>query len=198
MAYHINENARWDGMSASHHSRKNPGGYDVITGKGLGLIVLLSGPPGTGKTLMAEAVAEECRLPLYYLQAEELGINGGTLGPNIKKIFEMATEWDAVILLDEADVFMAKRAPSDIQRNELVSIFLRELEYFKGISKSHPNITVIPLMLTTSLPHNQPLRSNRRSLSLARQHPPSFLPPLFHRPRSAAEQIPRSRRDNSY
>lgn len=45
----------------------------------------------------------------------------------------MATEWDAVILLDEADVFMAERHPQDIARNELVSIFLRELEYFRGI-----------------------------------------------------------------
>src|ERR1700761_1556509 len=45
----------------------------------------------------------------------------------------MATEWDAVILLDEADVFMAERNPNDIHRNELVSIFLRELEYFRGI-----------------------------------------------------------------
>jgi len=55
------------------------------------------------------------------------------LGANIKKVFEMATEWDAVILLDEADVFMAERHPQDIARNELVSIFLRELEYFRGI-----------------------------------------------------------------
>ncbi|KAK4183064.1 ATP-dependent zinc metalloprotease YME1L1 [Podospora australis] len=76
-------------------------------------------------------------------------------------VFEMATDWyanlsycsiaignfaneisgrDAVILLDEADVFMAERAPHDIIRNELVSIFLRELEYFKGI-----------LFLTTNL-----------------------------------------------
>lgn len=45
----------------------------------------------------------------------------------------MATEWNAVILLDEADVFMAERSPADIARNELVSIFLRELEYFQGI-----------------------------------------------------------------
>lgn len=45
----------------------------------------------------------------------------------------MATEWNAVILLDEADVFMAERHPHDIARNELVSIFLRELEYFSGI-----------------------------------------------------------------
>ncbi|KAK5651959.1 hypothetical protein OQA88_11501 [Cercophora sp. LCS_1] len=106
---------------------------DVIAGKGEGLILLLSGPPGTGKTLMAEAVADRTRKPLFYLQAEDLGINAAVLGANIKKVFEMATEWDAVILLDEADVFMAERHPQDIARNELVSIFLRELEYYRGI-----------------------------------------------------------------
>ncbi|SPQ20659.1 8e91407e-3944-4112-816d-64ed6737502f [Thermothielavioides terrestris] len=106
---------------------------DVIAGKGQGLVILLSGPPGTGKTLMAEAVADRTRRPLFYLQAEDLGINAAALGANIKKVFQMATEWDAVILLDEADVFMAERHPQDIARNELVSIFLRELEYFRGI-----------------------------------------------------------------
>jgi len=116
---------------------------------GQGLILLLSGPPGTGKTLTAEAVADKSRRPLYYLQAEDLGTDAAKLGPKIKKVFEMATEWDAVILLDEADVFMAERDPGDIARNELVSskpsklytidniadmvVFLRELEYFKGI-----------------------------------------------------------------
>ncbi|KAK3356776.1 P-loop containing nucleoside triphosphate hydrolase protein [Lasiosphaeria hispida] len=106
---------------------------DVIAGKGEGLIMLLSGPPGTGKTLMAEAVADRTHKPLFYLQAEDLGVNAAVLGANIKQVFEMATEWDAVILLDEADVFMAERHPQDIARNELVSIFLRELEYFRGI-----------------------------------------------------------------
>ena len=38
-----------------------------------------------------------------------------------------------MVLFDEADVFMASRNPQDIARNELVSIFLRELEYFRGI-----------------------------------------------------------------
>jgi len=116
-----------------NHKRTNSSVEDVIMGKGQGLILLLSGPPGTGKTLTAEAVADKTRRPLYYLQAEDLGINAALLGANIKKVFEMATEWDAVILLDEADVFMAERHPNDIARNELVSIFLRELEYFRGI-----------------------------------------------------------------
>ena len=78
-------------------------------------------------------MADRTHRPLFYLQAEDLGINAATLGANIKKVFEMATEWDAVILLDEADVFMAERHPHDIARNELVSIFLRELEYYRGI-----------------------------------------------------------------
>ncbi|RYP57245.1 hypothetical protein DL769_009609 [Monosporascus sp. CRB-8-3] len=43
-------------------------------------------------------------------------------------VFEMAAEWNAVILLDEADVFMAERNPH-IASNELISTFLRELEY---------------------------------------------------------------------
>ncbi|KIN00164.1 hypothetical protein OIDMADRAFT_104143 [Oidiodendron maius Zn] len=116
-----------------NHKRLRHGVHDVIIGKGQGLIVLLSGPPGTGKTLTAEAIADKTRRPLYYLQAEDLGTNPAVLGSKIKKVFEMATEWDAVILLDEADVFMAQRSPADITRNELVSIFLRELEYFQGI-----------------------------------------------------------------
>lgn len=115
---------------------------DVIKGKGEGLIILLSGPPGTGKTLTAEAVADRSRRPLFYLQAEDLGISAALLGANIKRVFEMATDWNAVILLDEADVFMAERNASDIHRNELVSIFLRELEYFRGI-----------IFLTTNLYH---------------------------------------------
>jgi SpoVK/Ycf46/Vps4 family AAA+-type ATPase len=78
-------------------------------------------------------VADRTHRPLFYLQAEDLGISAATLGANIKNVFEMATEWNAVILLDEADVFMAERHPQDIARNELVSIFLRELEYFRGI-----------------------------------------------------------------
>jgi len=45
-------------------------------------------------------VADKTRRPLYYLQAEELGTNATELGKNIKQVFQMATEWNAVILLD--------------------------------------------------------------------------------------------------
>lgn len=83
-----------------NHQRTKAGLDDVIVGKGQGLVSLLSGPPGTGKTLLAEAVADRTRRPLYYLHAEELGTKADALGEKVKKVFEMATEWNAVILLD--------------------------------------------------------------------------------------------------
>ena len=39
----------------------------------------------------------------------------------------------AVVLLDEADVFLEERGLADLQRNALVSVFLRILEYNVGI-----------------------------------------------------------------
>ena len=45
----------------------------------------------------------------------------------------IATSWDAILLLDEADVYLESRVTQDLQRNMLVSIFLRELEYYQGI-----------------------------------------------------------------
>jgi hypothetical protein len=46
---------------------------------------------------------------------------------------DIAHSWGAVLLLDEADVFLEKREINDLHRNALVSIFLRLLEYFQGI-----------------------------------------------------------------
>lgn len=37
-----------------------------------------------------------------------------------------------VVLLDEADVFLEQRTLTDLQRNALVSVFLRVLEYYDG------------------------------------------------------------------
>ncbi|KAJ4221582.1 hypothetical protein NW759_006827 [Fusarium solani] len=106
---------------------------DVIADKGQGLIVLLSGPPGTGKTLMAEAIADHLRRPLYHLQADDLGTEVASLGAKFQRASKMASAWNAIILLDEADVFIAQREPRDVERNGLVCALLRELEYFSGI-----------------------------------------------------------------
>jgi len=106
---------------------------DVIAGKGCGIILLLHGPPGTGKTLTAEAIADLLRRPLYSVSVGELGTKTEVLEKNLRTVLEVATLWKAVLLIDEADIFMEKRTARDIERNALVAIFLRMLEYYQGV-----------------------------------------------------------------
>jgi AAA+ superfamily predicted ATPase len=68
----------------------------------------------------------------------------------LQEIFTTASRWDAVLLLDEADVLLEKRSYEDLKRNGIVSggcnrvcfsiastelrtVFLRMLEYYEGI-----------------------------------------------------------------
>ncbi|KAL8819490.1 MAG: hypothetical protein Q9223_002078 [Gallowayella weberi] len=106
---------------------------DVIQGKGRGMVMLLSGPPGVGKTLTAESVAENMRVPLYMMSAGDLGLDSSNVESSLSNVLEMSTKWNAVLLLDEADVFLEQRSAHDLERNKLVSIFLRMLEYYEGI-----------------------------------------------------------------
>ncbi|KAI3392402.1 hypothetical protein diail_5729 [Diaporthe ilicicola] len=106
---------------------------DVISGKGKGIICLLSGPPGVGKTLTAEAVAENLRVPLHTLSSGDLGSNPGEVERGLSQILELVSRWSAILLLDECDVFLEARSTHDLERNKVVSIFLRTLEYYEGI-----------------------------------------------------------------
>ncbi|CAK7217672.1 hypothetical protein SBRCBS47491_003242 [Sporothrix bragantina] len=106
---------------------------DVIQGKGKGLVAVLHGPPGTGKTLTAEGISELLKCPLYMVSAGELGTDSRFLESELQKILDICHAWGAILLLDEADVFLEKRNMHDLHRNALVSIFLRQLEYFQGI-----------------------------------------------------------------
>ncbi|PVH68761.1 P-loop containing nucleoside triphosphate hydrolase protein [Cadophora sp. DSE1049] len=106
---------------------------DVIAGKGKGLIFLLTGPPGLGKTLTAESIAEEEHRPLYTITSGELGTDVVQTDIVLRRIFTRAKIWNSILLLDEADVFLAKRDSTDLERNAFVSIFLRLIEYYQGI-----------------------------------------------------------------
>ncbi|MCJ1393254.1 hypothetical protein MMC18_006126 [Xylographa bjoerkii] len=106
---------------------------DFIQGKGKGIVLLLSGPAGVGKTLTAESVAETMRVPLYIMSAGELGTAPYEIERTLKDVLEKCTMWKAVLLIDEADVFLETRSSYDLHRNAMVSIFLRLLEYYQGI-----------------------------------------------------------------
>jgi hypothetical protein len=106
---------------------------DIISGKGGGCVFLLHGAPGTGKTLTAEAIAELLHKPLYTIDVGELGITPTDLEAKLQQILEVAERWDAVVLIDEADIFLEARGNSDVLRNAMVGIFLRLLEYHNGV-----------------------------------------------------------------
>ncbi|EPE33628.1 P-loop containing nucleoside triphosphate hydrolase [Glarea lozoyensis ATCC 20868] len=106
---------------------------DLISDKGNGLIVLLHGGPGTGKTLTAESVAELSEKPLYRVTCGDIGTDPEAVEKYLKTVLHLGKVWGCVVLLDEADVFLEQRTLSDLQRNALVSVFLRVLEYYDGI-----------------------------------------------------------------
>lgn len=106
---------------------------DLISGKGNGLIMLLHGGPGTGKTLTAESVAETARRPLYPVICGDIGTEPEHVEAYLESVLHIGKTWGCVVLLDEADVFLEERSFENLQRNALVSVFLRALEYYDGI-----------------------------------------------------------------
>jgi len=105
---------------------------DIVKGKSGGAIILCAGIPGTGKTLTAEVYAEVMARPLYTVQASQLGTDPDTLEDELLKAFARASRWNAIMLLDEADVYVHTRG-NDLQQNAIVGVFLRVLEYYKGV-----------------------------------------------------------------
>lgn len=106
---------------------------DIIKGKGKGVVILLHGAPGVGKTSTAEAVAQEYEKPLFPITCGDLGVKAEVVEETLQQIFRYAHVWDCVLLLDEADVFLTQRDRYNVERNALVSVFLRMLEYYNGI-----------------------------------------------------------------
>lgn len=66
-------------------------------------------------------MAETARLPLYMVSAGELGTSSHDVEKGLTKILDLAYHWNAILLLDEADVFLEQRSSDNLQRNQLVS-----------------------------------------------------------------------------
>jgi hypothetical protein len=115
---------------------------DIVKGKAGGVIVMASGPAGTGKTLTAEVSSEKVRRPLYAVQCSQLGTDEEALEQKLGLVLERATRWGAVLLIDEADVYVRARG-TDIQQNAIVGVFLRVLEYYRGILFMTTNLETV-------------------------------------------------------
>lgn len=55
------------------------------------------------------------------LTLSDVGNTPQVVDENLTKMFRRAASWDAVLLIDEADVFMERRSSSDLERNSLVA-----------------------------------------------------------------------------
>lgn len=71
--------------------------------------------------MTAEAIAESMELPLYPITAGEIAYSTSNVEGQLRSILQLASKLKAVLLLDERDVFLARRSLSDVKRNELVA-----------------------------------------------------------------------------
>ncbi|MGB0905091.1 MAG: ATP-binding protein, partial [Mangrovicoccus sp.] len=133
---------------------------DIVEGKSGGTTVLCAGPPGVGKTLTAEVYSEIIGRPLYRVHSGQLGLNVAQMEASLKDVLTRAQRWGAVMLIDEADVYI-KRREDDMTMNAVVGVFLRVLEYFNGL-----------LFLTTNRVDDIDEAIISRCIALIRYHAP--------------------------
>lgn len=141
----------------------------MIHRTGNGLIILLHGGPGTGKTFTAESVAELAEKPLLHFTCGDIGTKPEEVEKHLESALHLGKIWDCVVLLDDADVFLEQRTLTDLERNALVSVFLRGLEYNEGILILTSNLigtldSALKSRIRFSL-HYEPLdKSQRRTI----------------------------------
>ena len=75
----------------------------------------------------AECVAEYTQRPLLALTPGDIGTEPTVVETTLQKYFKLGEMWGAILLLDEADVYLEARNLKDLVRNSLVS----------GITKTH-------------------------------------------------------------
>ena len=61
------------------------------------------------------------RQPLYSMSASELGETATEVEESLEQVLELTSRWNAILLLDECDMFLEARSTADIRRNRLVS-----------------------------------------------------------------------------
>ena len=66
------------------------------------------------------------------MSAGELGETAAEIEDALELVLELANKWNAILLLDECDVFLEARTTADIRRNRLISsMFQPSLVFYK-------------------------------------------------------------------
>ena len=93
-------------------------------------------------------VAEKIHAPLVKMELSQLtravakhepmpprpgAVQGPDVEGELSTTFSQAARWNAVLLIDECDMYLEKRNDNSPERNHVVSQFLRELEYYPSL-----------------------------------------------------------------
>ena len=105
---------------------------------GRGVAALFAGQSGTGKTMAAEVIANDLGLDVYKIDLSGLVSKYiGETEKNLARVFEEASDTNAILFFDEADAVFGKRSEvkdsHDRYANIEVSYLLQKMEEYDGI-----------------------------------------------------------------
>ena len=105
------------------------------------------GAPGTGKTMCAHAIADSLGKEILIASYADSQSQYVGVGPkNLKNVFKVAEEKNALLFFDEADSFLRKRtsdnsSSASMHYNSMTNEMMKHLEDFNGIVIFATNLT---------------------------------------------------------
>lgn len=66
-------------------------------------------------------MADIIERPLYSISGSELNTHAEQLEVRLESIFDLTARWDAVLLLDEADVLLRKRNENETEQDSVLA-----------------------------------------------------------------------------
>lgn len=105
------------------------------------------GAPGTGKTMCAHAIADNLGKQILIASYADIQSQYVGVGPkNLKAVFQVAEENNALLFFDEADSFLRKRtsdnsSSASMHYNSMTNEMMKHLEDFNGIVIFATNLT---------------------------------------------------------
>jgi SpoVK/Ycf46/Vps4 family AAA+-type ATPase len=98
-----------------------------------GINIVLHGPSGFGKTMTATALAEHLKRPQYTLRPSDLELDAASMAQTLDEFIEATHSWNAILLVDAADVYLEARQIYDPQHSSILTTFLRFMERHQGV-----------------------------------------------------------------
>ena len=103
-----------------------------------GTSVLFTGPPGTGKTMAANVLSNVLGMELYQVDMSQIVDKYiGETEKKLKEVFDIASQNNMILFLDEADALIGKRSETkdskDKYANVEVAYILQKIEQYDGI-----------------------------------------------------------------